>query len=362
MYSKSIMICLTASLIAFSCKKNEEAPQNDTKELPVFKITTKDTLVSRNYVTDIQAKKNIEIRSRTSGIVQNIYVNEGQAVKKGQLLFKINDSELQMELLKSNATLGQTKAEIKIAEIEVKQLQSLYDKQFIAKNELDLAKAKLQAAKAKNAIIEAEKQAIVQKIGFTNISAPFNGVIDVIPFKEGSLITDGDLLTTLSQLDEVYAYFSIPENRYFELIAQDKLGKHSKIDLVLPNGIKYEFNGDLKTAEGEIDPTTGTIRYKVAFPNPNRLIKHGTSGKLEISEYKSNSILIPKKSTFSIQDKIYVFVVDKDNKVKMKSIEAPQTIGESYIVSNGLVSGETIVYEGTQSIKDGDVIKIKNKK
>jgi len=359
MYSKQIIVCLAAALMTFSCKKGNEIIEDNTKELPVLKLTQKDTIVSLSYVTDIQAKKNIEIRSRMSGFIENINVKEGQSVRKGQLLFKINDSELQMELLKVNATLDQTIAEVKIAEIEVKQLQSLYNKQYIAKNELDLAKAKLEAAKAKKSIVQAELDAVNQKISFTNIRAPFDGVIDVIPFKEGSLVTDGYLLTTLSQLDEVYAYFSIPENLYFELISQNKLGKHTNIDLVLPNGIKYQYNGSLETAKGEIDPNTGTIRYKVAFPNPNRLIKHGTSGKLEISELNTNTILVPKKSTFSIQDKIYVFVVDKNNKVKMKNINASQTLGDLYIVTDGLSNGETIIYEGTQSVKDGDVIKIK---
>lgn len=359
MYSKQIIVCLAAALMTFSCKKGNEIIEDNTKELPVLKLTQKDTIVSLSYVTDIQAKKNIEIRSRMSGFIENINVKEGQSVRKGQLLFKINDSELQMELLKVNATLDQTIAEVKIAEIEVKQLQSLYNKQYIAKNELDLAKAKLEAAKAKKSIVQAELDAVNQKISFTNIRAPFDGVIDVIPFKEGSLVTDGYLLTTLSQLDEVYAYFSIPENLYFELISQNKLGKHTNIDLVLPNGIKYQYNGSLETAKGEIDPNTGTIRYKVAFPNPNRLIKHGTSGKLEISELNTNTILVPKKSTFSIQDKIYVFVVDKNNKVKMKNINASQTLGDLYIVTDGLSNGETIIYEGIQSVKDGDVIKIK---
>lgn len=362
MNSKHLMVCLAASLLTLSCKKTDEVKQEESKTLPVFTVNKKDTLVTHSYVTDIQAKKNIEIRSRMTGLIQSINVNEGQFVKKGQLLFKINDAELQMELLKANATLKQADAEIHIAEIEVKQLQSLHDKQFVATNELDLAKAKLAAARAKHSFVSAEKQAVQQKINFTSIRAPFDGVIDMIPFKEGSLVTDGDLLTTLSQLDEVYAYFSIPENRYFELLAQDKIGKHHKIELVLPNGSKHQYKGSLKTAEGEIDPTTGSIRYKVAFANPGGLIKHGTSGKLEISEYQSNSIIIPQKSTFSIQDKTYVFVVDQQHKVKMKNIETSQTIGESYIVTNGLNSGETIVYEGTQSVRDGETIKVKTKK
>ena len=362
MNSKHIMICLAGALMAISCGKKEEQAQQEEKELPVLTINPKDTLISNSYVTDVQAVKNIEIRSRMTGLIQGIYVNEGQYVKAGQTLFQINDAELRMELKKADATLQQANAEIRIAEIEVKQLQSLHDKQFVATNELDLAKAKLGAAKAKKSYVDAERQAILQRIGFTTIKAPFTGVIDMIPFKEGSLITDGDLLTTLSQLDEVNAYFSIPENRYFELIAQDKLGKHHKIELVLPNGHKYQYNGDLKTAEGEIDPTTGSIRYKVAFPNPDRLIKHGTSGKLEISNYQSNAIIIPQKSTFSIQDKTYVFTVDKNNKVKMKNIGISSTLRDSYIVESGLNKGEMIVYEGTQAVKDGETIKIKGKK
>ena len=362
MNSKLIMISLAASLMFISCSKKEDQTTQELKEFPVLTINQKDTLISNSYVTDIQAAKNIEIRSRMTGLIQGIYVNEGQAVRQGQTLFKINDAELQMELKKANATLQQANAEIRIAEIEVKQLQSLHDKQFVATNELDLAKAKLAAAKAKKAYVDAEKQAISQRIGFTTIRAPFDGVIDVIPFKEGSLITDGDLLTTLSKLDQIYAYFSIPENRYFELLAQDKLGKHHKIELVLPNGHKYKYNGSLKTAESEIDPTTGSIRYKVSFPNPDRLIKHGASGKLEISNYKNEAIIIPQKSTFSIQDKTYVFVVDKQNKVKMKNIGISETLRDSYIVESGLAKGDVIIYEGTQAVKDGETILIKGKK
>lgn len=362
MNSKHIMISIATSLMLFSCGKKENQINQENKEFPVLSVKQKDTLIINNYVTDIQAAKNIEIRSRMTGLIEGIYVNEGQAVKQGQTLFKINDAELQMELKKANATLQQANAEIRIAEIEVKQLQSLFEKQFVATNELDLAKARLAAAKAKKAFVDAERQAIAQRIGFTTIRAPFDGVIDVIPFKEGSLITNGDLLTTLSKLDQIFAYFSIPENRYYELLAEDKLGKHHKIELVLPNGDKYQYNGSLKTAESEIDPTTGSIKYKVAFPNPNRLIKHGASGKLEISHYKNAAIIIPQKSTFSIQDKTYVFVVDPQNKVKMKNIAISETLRDSYIVESGLSKGDLIIYEGTQSIKDGETIKVKGKK
>jgi membrane fusion protein, multidrug efflux system len=291
--------------------------------------------------------------------MQYIPVNEGQFVKQGQRLFKINDAELQMELLKSNASLKQAEADVRIAEVEVKQIQSLYDKKFVASNELEMVKAKLSSARAKLAYADAERKTVLQKISFTNIVAPFDGVIDVIPYKEGSLVENGSLLTTLSQLNEIYAYFSIPENKYFEMLANDKIGAHQKIELMLPNGIKYQYNGTLRTAEGEIDKATGSIRYKVSFPNPDHLIKHGTSGKLIISEDQPDAILIPQKSTFSIQDKTYVFIVDSQNKVKMRNISIGTTLRDSYIVDSGLKAGDIIVYEGTQSLRDGESIRVK---
>ena len=362
MYFKNFMVAGAVALAVVSCKKENQNTTQENKEVPVLNILEKDTIVSNTFVTDIQAKKNIEIRSRMMGLMDHIYVNEGQTVSKGQLLFKINDAEYQMELAKVNANVKQAEADIRIAAIEVNQLQSLYDKKYVANNELELAKAKLASMRAKKAFVDAERSAILQKISFTRITAPFDGVIDVIPFKEGSLIENGSLLTTLSQLDEIYAYFSIPENLYFELTSEEKLGANQRISLTLPNGENYDYNGTLKTAEGEIDRTTGSIRYKVAFPNPDKLIKHGTSGKLVISESQQNAILIPQKATFAIQDKTYVFVVGKDNKVKQQNIQIGSTLRESYIVEGGLKKNDVIVLEGTQSLRDGDVVKVKAKK
>jgi membrane fusion protein (multidrug efflux system) len=339
---KTFTIYLLVSWFAMSCENANKTENKESVEVPVLKIVEKDTTIENSFVTDIQAKKNIEIRSRISGIIENIFVNEGQFVSK------------------ASANLQQAEADIKISEIEVAQLQSLFDKNFIASNELDLAKAKLASAKARKSYMEAEKNAALQKISFTNITAPFDGVIDVIPFKEGSLLENGALLTTLSDLNEVHAYFSIPENMYFELISNNQLGKHQKIELVLPNGIKYQYDGTLKTAEGEIDRATGSIRYKVTFPNPDKLIKHGSSGKLVITELQEKSIIIPQKSTFSIQDKVYVFVLNNENKVAMKNIQVGATLQDTYIIEGGLNKGELIVYEGTQSLRDGDIVKVKS--
>ncbi|UYW02352.1 efflux RND transporter periplasmic adaptor subunit [Flavobacterium agricola] len=352
---KSIFFVALAAT-AFSCSSKNENQTTEQKEYPVISIVQQDTIVSNQFVADIQAKKNVEINNRVPGFLEHIYVNEGQFVKKGQKLFKINDAELQMVLLKANATFQQAEADVRIAKVEVNQLQILFDKNVVADNELEMAKAKLAAAQARLAHADAARKAVLQKIGFTNIVSPFDGVIDRIPYKEGSVVAEGTLLTTISNLSEVYAYFSIPENLYFELMSNNKMGAHQKIELVLPNGAVYNHDGTLQTAEGEIDNTTGAIQYKVAFPNPDSFIKHGTSGRLIISDKQENAILIPQKSTFSIQDKTYVFVVDKENKVKMTPITIGATLSDAYIITDGIKPNDVVIYEGTQSLRDGDVI------
>ncbi|WP_241154725.1 MULTISPECIES: efflux RND transporter periplasmic adaptor subunit [Amniculibacterium] len=353
------IVASSAMLLSiYSCNKKSAEKTEDIKSVPVITVQKKDTLVSSEYVAEVQAKKNIEIHARIAGLLQNVAVHEGQFVEQGQLLFKINDSELQIDLLKANAGTKQAEADVSIAKVEVNQAESLYAKKFIAKNELEMAKAKLSAARAKQAYADAERKAVLQKISFTNVRAPFSGVMNNIPLKEGSLVESGTLLTTLSQLNEVYAYFSIPEDMYFEMLKDGELDPTTQIELILPNGQKYDFHGVMNNAEGEIDRSTGSIRYKVAFPNPDRYIKHGTSGKLIISEHQPNAIVIPQKATFSIQDKVYVFVVNKNNVVKMTHVNVAETLKNSYLIDGGLNPGDRIVLEGTQSLRDGQKVNI----
>lgn len=357
---KNSIIFAFVAVSMLSCKgKNINDNTENIKVLPIYKVNQVDTVVSSKFVADIQARKNIEIHARIAGLMEKIYVNEGQAVKKGQVLFKLSDAELQIELLKAQATLKTAQADMRMAGVEVKQLQALFDKKIVADNELEMAKAKFEATEAKVAYAAAEKNAILQQISFTTITAPFDGIIDQIPLKEGSLIQNGSLLTTVSELDEIYAYFSIPENSYFQMMADNKIDTQESIALILPNGAKYNYDGSLETADGEIDKQTGSIQFKAKFKNPDGLIKHGTSGKLIISETKKNALLIPQKSVFSIQDKRYVFIVNKKGVVKMNAIVLDGTLEDSYIVSKGLKVGDIIVKEGTQSLRDGEKIKMK---
>lgn len=363
MNTKYLIGCALIALSVASCGGGKsDSVANNIKTLPVIKVEKKDTIVATKFVADIQAKKNVEIHARISGLMDGVFVNEGQKVRKGQTLFKLNDAELQIDLLKAQATLKTAQADMRMASVELRQMQALFDKKVIADNELELAQAKFEASEARVSYALAEKNAIVQRISFTTIVAPFDGIIDRIPLKEGSLVQNGSLLTTVSELDEVLAYFSLPENIYFQLLSENKIGDHKSIELILPNGAKYAHKGVLETAEAEIDKYTGSIQFKVKFINPDGLIKHGTSGKLIMSESKQDALIIPQRSVFSIQDKRFVFVVDKNQVVKMRKIGVSATLEDAYIVDAGLVEGEVIVREGTQSLRDGEKIKIRKAK
>lgn len=357
--NNSFFIAILSLFVLVSCGDKAKKNADKVKTLPVYKVTLKDTIVSNRFVADVHAKNNVEIHVRIPGLLDKVYVSEGQKVKKGQLLFKISDVELQIQLLKAEAVYKSSMADLRIATVELEQAQTLFNKKVIADKELELSKAKHDAASAKVAHASAERKAINQQISFTTIRAPFDGTVDRIPFKEGSLVENGSLLTTVSQLDDVYAYFSIPENTYFQMMEDKTLHTQGDIKLVLPNGMVYDQKGELRTADGEIDRQTGSIQYKAKFHNPQGFIKHGTSGKLIISEPKTDAIIIPQKAVFSIQDKQFVFLVGKEGIVKMTNVTIGSTLDDVYILNKGLKNNDLIVQEGIQSLRDGDKINVK---
>ncbi len=351
-------------LALFTACKSEEKQTKDSEDrsFPVFAVSQRDTVLDIPYVADIQANKNVEVHSRTEGLLERIFIKEGQRVSQGQVLFKINDGELQIELSKARATYNSAQADAKVAQVEVERVQTLVDKKVITKTELDLAKAKYNAAIARADVALAEKNAVQKRISYTQIRSPFTGIVDRIPLKEGSLVSPNSLLTTLSDIHTVYAYFNISENEYLQL-AEDTTADFqlNAIKLVLPNGTSYPFSGKLSSAESEIDMNTGNIAYKVQFNNPQGILRHGSSGKILITRSIPQAIMVPQKAVFEIQDKNYVFVLDKENVVKQKGIQVAQRLADNYVITEGLQTGDRIVLEGIQSLRDGQKIKPRGK-
>ncbi|MCC6186467.1 MAG: efflux RND transporter periplasmic adaptor subunit [Chitinophagaceae bacterium] len=348
-----IYVLATAILLASSCNSNKKEKQKENK-YPVVQVLEKDTSFHQQYVADIQANKNVEIHARLSSIIEQIYVDEGQSVKKGQLLFRLNDDELQIALNKANALLNSAKADAKVAEVEMERVKLLVARKIISESELDLAEAKLNAFNAKTEEARAEKAAVQKRLSYTSITSPFEGVIDRLPLKVGSLVAEGSLLTTISDIHSVLVYFFIAENEYFKLMQlKTDTTRKRDVSLILADGSTYAYPGKLMPAESEIDESTGAIAFRADFPNPERLLKHGASGTLLIAQPSVKVLLVPQKSVLEIQDKNFVFLLGKDNVVKMKSFETAQRIDGYYVVKSGLSTNDVIVYEGIQSISDG---------
>jgi membrane fusion protein (multidrug efflux system) len=361
MIKRSLFSLLILSIIA-SCKNKENLEtenQETAKEYPIIEVFTKDITSKLEYVADIHAVQNVEIRARVEGYLEAILVDEGKNVTKGQSLFQINQEEYQAELNRAKANLKSALAETKSAEVELERVKLLVEKNVIAKTELDLAEAKLEIAKAKIEQAKADEIAASVKLANTSIRSPFNGIIDRIPFKIGSLISEGSLLTTISDVEYVNAYFKVSEVeylKYFNNKENDSL-LNSKVQLILADGTVYPYFGKIETMETEFEIGTGALAVRAKFKNPNKILKHGSTGKIVINEVLRNSIIIPQKSTLEIQDKNYVFIVDNNNMVSMKSFKPLQRYGDFYIVSEGLKPGDKIVYEGVQSLREGKVIK-----
>lgn len=352
-----LLFAVFVGLSACSNKSNQEK-KVALLDIPVVIVKQKDTTLNSDYVSDIQAIKNVEIRARVQGFLDRILIDEGHEVKKGQLMFQINDLELKTELARTKANVSNAIAEAKAAELEAVRTKTMVEKKIISNTEYELAFSKLKAANAKIDEAKSFQLSAETKLSYTNIRAPFDGVIDRIPLKIGSLIDPGALLTTISDISKVYTYFHISENEYLQLkksLSQEPL-KNKILHLILVDGSTYSFPGKIETTDGKFNDNTGAIGFRAIFPNPNKLLKHGATGKVRLTSTVNNAILIPQKSAFEIQDKNYVFTVDDKNQITMRPFTSNNRVAQYYIVDIGLKPGERIVYEGIQNLRQGDFI------
>ncbi|MBP4139016.1 efflux RND transporter periplasmic adaptor subunit [Flavobacterium geliluteum] len=331
--------CALLCLISCTTKKEEK---EEAEKFTVTNPVKIDTSFTKEYVSQIRSVRNIEIRAQEKGFLQNIYVDEGQSVKAGQVLFRIMPKMYEAELLKAQA-------EQKSAEIEFLNAKTLADKNIVSKNEQAVAQAKLQAAKAEVALAKLH-------LSFTEIRAPFDGTIDRIPLKLGSLIDEGELLTSLSDNSQVFAYFNVSEPEYLQYQTDVKDRAETNVKLLLANGELFKYKGNVEVIESEFDNETGNIAFRARFSNSGKLLRNGETGKVQMLVPLKNAIVIPQKATYEIQDKKYVFVVDKNNKVSSKEITITGEIPDLYVVSSGLSENDKILLEGVQKVKEDDKI------
>ncbi|MFH6946128.1 efflux RND transporter periplasmic adaptor subunit [Flavobacterium sp. FlaQc-50] len=338
-------IVVLTGLVALLCLTSCTSKKEEKEEAEKFTVTNPvkiDTSFTKQYVSQIKSVRNIEIRAQEKGFLQNIYVDEGQFVKAGQILFRIMPKMYEAELLKAQA-------EQKAAEIELQNTKTLADKNIVSRNEQAVAMSKLQAAKAEVALAKLH-------LSFTEIRAPFDGTIDRIPLKLGSLIDEGELLTSLSDNSQMFAYFNVSEPEYLQYQTNIKDRADAKVGLVLANGETFKYKGNVELIESEFNNETGNIAFRARFPNTGKLLRNGETGQVQMLVPLKNAIVIPQKATYEIQDKKYVFVVDKSNKVSSKEITITGEIPDLYVVSSGLAENDKILLEGVQKVKENDKI------
>ena len=349
---KSIFVSATI-LLLMSCggKNQQQAAAPQTPSLKAGTLKRQDITLYNSYSTNIQGVQNVEIWPKVSGFVQKIYVDEGQQVKKGQLLFK-----LETQTLSQDAEAA--KAAVNVAQVEVNKLIPLVEKNIISEVQLETAKAKLEQAKSTYSSITAN-------IGYSNIVSPVNGYIGEIPYKVGALVssTMGKPLTKVSDISGIRAYFSMTEKELLEMktkMTDDgstvSAENTPEVELVMINGETYPQKGKIAMVNNIINPTTGSVTLRADFDNPNRLLSSGSTGTIKVPATYKGVFVIPQFATVDLQGTKMVYVLNDDNTVKTIPLNIVAQTDKEFIVEKGLEEGSTIVTEGVSKLKDGQTI------
>lgn len=367
-YSRLLWLILPAVLY-YSCEvaasKTNMAVQKPT--IPVVSIEAKTATTYRQYNTSLEGSQEVEIRPQVSGYLEKIYVDEGAHVQKGQPLFKIDDKLYRQQLNNAEASLSAAKADLEKAQINLTKLEPLVQHEVVSDVQLQEAKAARDAAKASVEQAQAVVSAARINLGYTLIKAPAEGYIGRLPFKQGSLVgtNTSEALTTLSAVGQIYAYFSMSEADFLAFKHEfpgetitDKIAQLPPVELVMADDSIYPQKGKVEAMMGQFDKTMGTIGFRAVFPNEDGLLRSGNTGEVRIPHQVKN-LVVPQKSTYTLQDKIFVFTVGKDDKVVSTPISVSAKIGHYYLVNKGVQPGEEIVYTGLNELSDKILIQPK---
>lgn len=338
---RKIFIGLFILSIYTSCEHENKAKHVAEKYL-ITSPLKKDTLITKDYVSQIHSIRHIEIRALEKGYLKNIFVDEGQHLKKGQKMFSIMPNIYKADLQKA-------KAEAQVAEIEYKNTKLLADENIVSQNELAMAKAKFDIAKAEVSLAETH-------LGFTDIRAPFDGIMDHFHVREGSLLDEGELLTTLSDNSKMWVYFNVPESEYLDYITSEKRNEKQVVSLLMANNKRFNQKGIVETIEGEFNNETGNIAFRATFPNPDGILRHGETGSIIMTVPFKDALIIPQKCTFEILDKTYVFVIDENNVAHQKEIKIGAELPHLFMVEKGLSENDKILLEGIRMVKNKEKI------
>ena len=357
-----IVLAVSASLMSSCGNKQGGLPQSN--EYPVITIQSTNSEMSSSYPATIRGKQDIEIRPKISGFITKLCVDEGSVVRKGQVLFTIDNVQYRAVLNQAEASLNSAKSALATAELTYNNKKELYNQNIVGDFDLQSAANSYATAKATVAQAEAAVVSARDNLSYCNVTSPSDGVVGTIPYRVGSLVSSSMAtpLTVVSNIDEMYVYFSVNEKQILEMTRASE-GKNvieafPEVQLELADGSIYTQVGHVSTVSGVIDQNTGSVSVRADFANPDHLLKSGGQGNIIITRKTDGVIIIPQAATAEVQDKVFVYVLGKDNKVSYTAIEVdPQNDGQNYIVTKGLKDGDRIVTKGITKLTDGAEIK-----
>ncbi|MDR6967689.1 membrane fusion protein (multidrug efflux system) [Flavobacterium arsenatis] len=353
-------------LTLIGCSDKSQAPMAAVApELPVYSIEASTATTDSEYPAAIQGTVDVEIRPQVSGNLEKVFVDEGAYVSKGQALFKINEQPYREQLNNALASLHSAEAALINAQLEIDKLTPLVQNKVVSDYQLKSAKASHRIATANLDQAKAMVGSAKINLGYTTITAPVSGYIGRLPKKQGSLVSSADIepLTKLSDVHEVYAYFSLGETDFINFKAQysgntinDKIKKLPPVTLILADNNAYAETGKIDMVDGQFDKNTGAITLRATFPNSKGLLRSGNTGKVRLEIQHGDAILVPQSATIEMQDKVFVFTVDKENKVTKAPITIAGKSGSDYLIKEGVKSGDQIVLSGIDKLQEGQAI------
>jgi membrane fusion protein (multidrug efflux system) len=321
-------------------KEEEEAPHHEHGKILVTCPKVQDVVFTDSFVCQIRSQRHIEVRALEGGYLNKISLKEGQAVKAGHVMFEI------LPIL-YKARLDAEVAEAQLAQLELNNTKRLFDKKVVSENQVKLLEAKLAKATAKAELAKAEWK-------FTEVKAPFDGIVDRLLEREGSLVKDGDILTTLADNSVMWVYFNVPEKYYLDYMRnREQREKEDKIELMLANGDIFQQTGKIGAIEADFNNENGNIKFRADYPNPRMLLRHGQTGTIKIRRPLKNALLIPQRATFERLDKRYVWVVGEDHVAHQSLITTSHELEDIFVVASGLKVTDKIVLEGVREVEEG---------
>ncbi len=344
----STIILALISLFLSACSMHTEEQHTEAHKIVATNPVSKAVTLTQQYVCQIHSQRHIKVCALEKGYLEAITIREGQQVKEGDLMFKVIPILYQK---KAEAEL----AEAKLAQLEFNYTKKLYEDKVVSQNEVLLLEAKLAKAQANAQLAAAE-------LNFATVKAPFDGIVDHLHHQQGSLVQEGEVLTTLSDNSLMWVYFNVPEARYLEYMANLNQNKEDlQIELVLANGNKFEQPGKIGAIEADFNNQTGNIPFRADFPNPDRLLRHGQTGTVVISRVQNDAIVIPQRATFEVLQKRYVYVVDKEDVAHQREIVIQNELEDLFVIKKGLGVDDKIVLEGIRQVRDGDKVEYEDR-